>query len=617
MEIINNNAVAVETFNELKTILEEENDYTYIYLKENIDLESKITINVNKTDITIDGTYQDTRHTYINTFSDTSNVITAVSTNKNIVIKNMDISSANPLGVINVPSEASYSDVVVEYINITFNGVQLSYNYYGKTKIKDAAINIKNYNNVQAQRVANCTNIEIDGNTNITSESTQSSLFIYRDIQTATFIFLPNSTVIIDTPKELMNGTNKLFFKISHGAYVNIKTGNGFAVTTTHGANNVLIEQEANFTFIENSHQRVPMWNIYGNFIVNQGASVSILNTYMTTPSDNYNLYFKGTNQKFILNNPRYINIYTKNANAIYTNNLVEYSIITGRINMWTTSLDYTSACTIDDPPVLYWYGFDKLISIKGTITTNDTSITKHNLTADELALLPDLNNFKFQSRKIITMGKIKSNIHQINSTKNKITGHTSPLAFIKVEYGNVSEKIEADSNGLFEHTASEVISDDTEIKFTIVKDALFETRTIKSPFTGELTLFSVTNNSTFDLNAISKEPIILPRISACEVKVIDSRNNSTNWDLYINYLNPMQYNDNILHNSLIFKKFDNEIITLKNAPIKVYEGEKNDGTLKITNITFSKDKGLLFTLKENNLKKNDDYTADIIWSIK
>ena len=78
-----------------------------------------------------------------------------------------------------------------------------------------------------------------------------------------------------------------------------------------------------------------------------------------------------------------------------------------------------------------------------------------------------------------------------------------------------------------------------------------------------------------------------------------------------------MQYNDNILHNSLIFKKFDNEIITLKNAPIKVYEGEKNDGTLKITNITFSKDKGLLFTLKENSLKKNDDYTADIIWSIK
>lgn len=615
MKIINNNTVAIETFGELKTALEEDNEYTYIYLKTNINLESGITINENKTDIIIDGTYNSIKYIYTNDLSDSSGVITTVSTNKHIVIKNIDIVSANPLGVINVPSESDYIDVIVEYTNITFNGVQLSYNYYGTTKIKDCTINIKNYNNVSAQRIANCTNIEIDGNTSITSASTQSPLFIYRDI-TSSFIILPNSNVIISTTKELMNGTNKLFFKISHGSKVNITTGNGFAVTTTHGARDVLIEEEADFTFIENSHQRIPMWAIYGNFIVNEGASVSILNTYMTTPIDNYNLHFKGTNQKFILNNPRYINIYTKNANAIYTNNPVEYSFITGRINMWISSLDYSSACTIDDPPTLYWYGFDKLINIKGTFTTTDTSITKHNLTADELTLLPDLNNFKFQSRKIITMGKIKSNIHQINSSKNKISGHTSPFSSVKIEYGNVSQTVSADSDGLFEYTVSETILNGTEIKFTIVKNALFETRTVTSPFTGELTLFSVTSNSTIDLKAISKDPIILPKVSACEIKVIDSRSDSSNWNLYLQYLNPMKYNDKLLLDSLIFKKFDNQILTLKSTPIKVYEGEKNDGNLKITNLTYSKDKGLLLTLK-NNLNKDDDYTSKVIWSIK
>ncbi len=615
MEIINNNTVAVETFNDLKTILEEINEYTYIYLKANINLESGITINENKTDITIDGTYKDTKYTYTNDLSDSSGVITTVSTNKHIVIKNINIISANPLGVINVPSESDYSDVVVEYINITFNGVQLSYNYYGTTKIKNSTINIKTYNNISAQRVANCTNIIIDEDVSISSDSTQSPLFIYRDA-TSSFIILPNSNVTMSTTKELMNGTNKLFFKISHGSIVNITTGNGFAVTTTHGARNVLIEEEANFTFIENSHQRIPMWNIYGDFIVNEGASVSILNTYMSTPIDNYNLHFKGTNQKFILNNPKYINIYTKNANAIYTNNSVEYTFITGRINMWISALDYTSSCTINDLPTLYWYKNDKLLSIKGTFTTNDTSITKHNLTADELTLLPDLNNFKFQSRKIITMGKIKSNIHQINGTKNKISGHTSPLSTVKIEYGNVSETLSTDSDGLFEHTVSGAILNGTEIKFTIVKDALFETRTITSPFNGELTLFSVTSNSTLDLNAISKEPIILPKKLACEIKVIDSRSDSSNWNLYVNYLNPMKYNDEILLDSLIFKKIDNEIITLKSTPIKIYEGEKNDGTLKITNLTYSKNKGILLTLK-NNLNKNDDYTSKVIWSIK
>ena len=50
------------------------------------------------------------------------------------------------------------------------------------------------------------------------------------------------------------------------------------------------------------------------NLIVKEGASVSILNTFMTTPTDNYNVYFKGNNQKIIIDNPKYIRIYTKNA---------------------------------------------------------------------------------------------------------------------------------------------------------------------------------------------------------------------------------------------------------------------------------------------------------------
>ena len=113
-----------------------------------------------------------------------------------------------------------------------------------------------------------------------------------------------------------MNGTNRLDLIVGHGAEFLLTTGNGFAKTTTHGARNVLIEEMSNFTFIEKSHKRVPMWNVFGDFVVKEGASVSILNTYMTTPSDNYNIYFKETNQKFILDNPKYVNIYTKNANV-------------------------------------------------------------------------------------------------------------------------------------------------------------------------------------------------------------------------------------------------------------------------------------------------------------
>ena len=101
----------------------------------------------------------------------------------------------------------------------------------------------------------------------------------------------------------------------------------------------------ANFTFIEKSHQRVPMWNVFGDLKVLEGASLSVINTYMNTPTDNYNIYFKGSNQKFILDNPKYINIYTKNANVVYTNNPVEFSFKFSRINMWIYALDYLNAC--------------------------------------------------------------------------------------------------------------------------------------------------------------------------------------------------------------------------------------------------------------------------------
>ena len=53
------------------------------------------------------------------------------------------------------------------------------------------------------------------------------------------------------------------------------------------------------------------MWSVFGDFIVKENASLEIINTFMTTPTDNYNIYFKGTNQNFILDNPKYVNIYT------------------------------------------------------------------------------------------------------------------------------------------------------------------------------------------------------------------------------------------------------------------------------------------------------------------
>ena len=605
------------TNDELKQVISEDNNYDYIYLGNDIIATEGFIINSNKSKLTIDGTYNGKKYTYTNNLSLEENAIKASTTNKKIVLKNMNIVCSNGYGVIYVVSHPNYSNVLVEYNNVNFSGIELSQNYYGTTKIVDSIIEIKDVNNVPAQRACNSNRILIDGNTTISNTSTTNTIFFFNDVIPSLVKIMPNSRVNISTPKEFMNGTNRLDLTIGHGAEFLLTTGNGFSITTTHGARNVLVEEMADFTFIENSHQRVPMWSVFGDFIVKEGASVSILNTYMTTPTDNYNIYFKGTNQKFILDNPRNVNIYTKNANIVYTNNPVNFIFKFTRINMWIYALDYTSACTLDDTPAFYWYKENSLAQISGVFNKDTTTVESHNFTDEQLNLLSDINNFSFQNKKILTMGLLKINVHPITSTSDSISGHTIPLANVKIEYEDKSIKALADENGLFEAKVDTVIPNNTVVKITSCLNGCFTERKVTTPFNGELTLFKVTQNIAFSMILTSINPIILPKQKENIVTVIDSRLNSTNWKLYINYTNPMmEVSGKVLIDSLIFKKFNNEEIDLKTNKKLIFESSDSGGNVNVSSVTFSIDKGL-FLKPSKDLLEGEDYSTKIIWSVE
>ncbi len=617
IQIIDNNTVVVTTSEELKQAVSEDNSYNYIYLGSDITATSGFVINNNKAKLTIDGTYNNTKYTYTNNLSSEETVIKASTTNKRIILKNINIVSSHGYGVVYVPSHPNYSNVVVEYNNINFSGIELSQNYYGTTKIIDSVIEVKDTNTVSAQRVCDSNRIIIDGVSTLTSNSSTNPMFFLNDVIPSSFKIMPNSRVNITTDNEFMNGTNRLDLIVGHGAELLLTTGNGFAKTTTHGARNVLIEEMANFTFIEKSHQRVPMWNVFGNFIVKEGASVSVLNTYMTTPSDNYNIYFKGTNQKFILDNPKYVNIYTKNANIVYTNNPVDFIFKFTRINMWIYALDYTSACTLDDTPAFYWYKENNLAKIVGVLNKDNTTITSHNFTDTELSSLSDINSFSFQDRKILTIGLLKMNVHPITNSTNTISGHTVPYANVKIEFDNKSLLVSADENGLFEASINSTISDNTRVKIISCLNSSFTERNVTIPFLGELTLLKATENIPFSMSSSSTKPIILPKENKTVVTVVDSRINSTNWKLYIYYTNPMiEKNGKVLIDSLFFKKFNNEAIALKTNKKLIYESSDNGGNVNISNVTFSTDKGL-FLKPSKDLLEDEDYSTLIVWSVE
>ena len=617
IQIIDNNTVVVMTSDELKQVLSEDNGYEYVYLGNDINATSGFVINSSKGKIVIDGTYNNTKYTYTNNLSSEETVIKVSTANKRIILKNMNIVSSHGYGVIYVPSHPNYSNVVVEYNNINFSGIELSQNYYGTTKIIDSVLEVKDTNNVSAQRACNSNRIIIDGNTTITSDSNTNTIFFFNDVIPSLVKIMPNSRVSITTNREFMNGTNRLDLIVGHGAEFLLTTGNGFAITTTHGARNVLIEEMANFTFIEKSHQRVPMWNVFGDFKVSEGASISVINTYMTTPSDNYNIYFKGTNQKFILDNPKYVNIYTKNANVVYTNNPVDFSFSFSRLNMWIYALDYTSACTLDDTPAFYWYKENTPAKITGVLNKDSTTVTSHNFTDTELSSISDINSFSFQDKKILTIGMVKINVHPITNSIDTISGHTIPYANVKMEYNNKSLTAVSDENGFFEVNVDSAILDNTRVKITSCLNSCFTERNVITPFMGELTLLKATKNIPFSMIPSSTNPIILPKKNETVVTVVDSRVNSTNWKLYLNYINPMiDSTGKVLIDSLFFKKFNNEEALLNTNKKLIYESSDNGGLVGVSNVTFSTDKGL-FLKPSKDLLEDEDYSTLIIWSIE
>ena len=362
------------------------------------------------------------------------------------------------------------------------------------------------------------------------------------------------------------------------------------------------------------------MWAIFGSFTMKEGSILELINSYDSTPSDNYNLHFKGSSCKLTLDNPKRVAIYTKNASTIYTDNPLEFDIKCTRLNLWNNSKDITEAGGINDIPDYSWYKETSLFSVTGTLTNSLTAITSHNLTRDEIAKLPDFGNFNLVSKKEFSIGSYNSNIHRIDSTKNSISGHTEAFSSILIKYNTITELVTADSTGYFEYTPTSTIPDNTEIEFTINVPGSFsyQKRTITTPYEGELNIISDPNIITFALTPISTAPVILPMSEDLTIKVVDSRKTSSAWKLYAYIDKDLTSQLGFtLKDALVFKKFTNEIIFLTTTPTLVYTGEKTSDTPKLITLTYSKEKGPLLNLTDNPLQINEEYFANIYFTIE
>ena len=620
MTVINENTVVVFSDLELKSALENDNGYTYIYFGSNISISSGIAISSKKSKVIIDGTYNGVMYEYTDQkkLGTNDTIYVTSSYTSNVTIKNIKVNGYNYYGIIYVPEASAYKNTVIEYNNVNYNGPQMSFNPVGTTRFIDCIINIQD-SYASGNEVAECNKIEIGGHSTITHSSTGNSSFWFRN-DNPSFTILKDAVVDFTSYKrELFYGTYNLEFTISKDASFSVTTYNGLAYGN-YGTGQTLIDENASFSIKQtNRNGSYSTWYSYGTITLNKNSSLVIINNYENISSNNYNIYFQGKQSGLIFNSPRNVFLYNSSANIINTTDVIPFSFSFSRLNLFDKAVNYSDNISKDNLPTYSWYKSVDLSSVSGTFNGTTTTITSNNYTEEELNILPSLNNFIFSNKKSLSIGNLLLHINSLTDSDTIMKGITIPKASILIEYNDVSVVVVAADDGNFSYTYNDTLPIGTNINFTVkmYESLIYTSKEIQIVYSGELTLDSATPKFNFKIFVLSENPIICPRLNDVIIKVTDSRINSSNWKLYATINHNLESDSGIvLEDSLIYVDELNNINILSENPTLVYTGENNGGSVKTTNISWNEDKGILLKLN-NPLENNTKYSAEITWILE
>ncbi len=628
MTILDNETVVVDNFEDLKAVIEEDNTYKLIYLDADIIMTGGIRILNSKSELTIDGTYNTTRHTltqFPSTAPGHTIYLQGVASNLNITVKNMDVIGENFYGIVCIYDTSAFPNVVVNYINIDYEGPQMAFNPRGGLFITECKINIIAATS-PAHEVAETRNVTLGGNITITTSSVSHAVFWIRYVTGGVYPYIniaPGANVsITHTENALFNLTSATYMDMTFGdgSVTNLILDEGMGGSNSHLSNNVLIDNNAEVN-IEQTAQYLSTstWNIRGEFKMNSGSSLKMISDY-TGSTSNSCLRFTTNNAIIDLNNPKSLVLYNRLANAITTNTTIPFTMSIPQYNRWLAVTPLPSAGGIEDLPNFSWYKIENLsnLTVEGTFTLNSTTITSDNLTPAEKSQLPELTDFLLSSTRVLSMGRPSLSINPITDLTTDITGTTVPGADVKISYGGNDYDVIADSNGDFSHTYGAGLPIGTTISFiaNFRGSFLYRFREVEIIFDGDINIVSATTQVTFENTPFQQSPTLYNRANELEVIVNDSRINTTEWKLYAAIDNELaNEKGEVLTQGLVFIDDNDDMTPLTGAPTLVYTSDGvTPGTIPVT---WLDEKGVLLQLNIVPIKLNTTYRANISWIIE
>jgi len=631
-EALDSSDITVNSYEELTIALQNEIDYSTIYLGSDITAtdDVSIVINDNKANVIIDGQ----NHLFNQYESDDMPANIALSSTNTkttaITFRNIEINGTNPSGVTFVPPELS--DVLVTYENVSFNGLQLVTNYNGTVIFIDCTINFPlNTENI-AENLAIAKHLQISGETKISSKrassihsstSIQVSLIQLTDKDSTLTIF-ENAIVEIDFEGIFISAdTLAPSVEIQTGANFDVKNVRGF---TPLGENlrNFYIANDANVFITQRSAQTYACLRIEETFEMSPGGNLFIVRPGLA----GFSILFPLAGGKAIFNEPNRVYLLSYGNPSIGFHETGTLEITTNTINTWHTTLENLSI------PTYVWNNSDnKLFTLHGSYANYVVQDLSTNLQPNAPNPIPlNTDTFQISTATLITLGNLPLTVKPVSPIHNYIVGTTDSMAKLVATYTDnngllqTTEPVDAFDDGRF---AIAINTDDMDLSQDVFVESTAASLTtrvqvsIKEYFDNQLYFEAVPANISFTDIIMAPEATTISRDNTnFSFHVVDTRTNPAPWQIEARLSSPLTATvagkEHTLPNALVFVNRNQEMITLTNASASIYTEVNTSGNeFDIDwNIDWGIDEGILLNIMPGTAYSNATYQATIEWSL-
>ncbi len=611
--------INVSTFSELKTAIEDTTSTDIIVTQDIVFSGGGARINTTKGDVTIDFGGHNITDNNSSTFTDTIYVQSGTTATITITAKNAIWNGRNYYGVIGVYDGNANTTIVLD--NINYTGPQFVYNKNGTTKIADCIVKLsKNNSSTNSQEFCEANRLYISGNTQVTSETTSTAVIWFTNANSRLEV-AENATFIVDAPSTYFLYTDSQpDILLNANSYTKINTLNGLFYstgTTSHIANSFTMQDGASFISTQTASNSTPMFKCISSCTIGNNTTFHLYSPASGSASLMY--FAKASN--LVFNNPKSVILYNNGGNVFSFQTGTSASpnkidITTQMLRLWNTAkTPLASAGTFDDVPTKEFFKYNYESDIVVNVTSTNTALisTQNNLVEDDTGYPMTTSTLNILTSKVISMGSLILTAEKVSDISTTISGMSESTSNMKAVYDSTTLTGTAEENGQYNLDILDKIPVGTKIEISANHNML--TKNISVISVGSVSITKIENLDYYSIGVPYNKNIINRINPNWSIEVTDTRTSGGQWELYV-YIDQQLHSDtNTIDDCIVYNNNNlNTVIT--STPLLVYTGDC-DTPPKVTNITWSKENGILLYVDDKKLYSAGKYATQLLWTIK